>query len=501
PGETNTYTVYLENTSATDLVDLNLAERLPAGFAFVPGSIVTHSRSGVFFVLDEFEDESYLNNDGSMTWSTGWTEINDDQDWDGGEIRINNNRIRFDRADDGQGIYRSADFTGAYQLTLSFNYEADSLEEEMQLFVSTNRAGPFVLLDTFTGNQQENVSYDISAYLSSNTTILFQNNDGDWNANNDEFYFDDLRIEATYPSCPVQPPPAMLQNCFLGSRGVIAFSFDAVYQTPVYAAGDIVNTVEVSSVSLASPVVAQYTNQFLPPISVTKSGSIEGFWPEGATNTYTIRIRNNLAQAFTGLTVDDVLPTGVHYVPGSLRSPGLTGSGFVFDDFSDVSYSNQHGSMDWITDWIEVNGDSTPANVRIFIESGIQRLSFLRLLDQQGIQRSANTLGATALSLSFDYQEIGLEEELELYVAASRNGPWVLLETFSGTTALSTRSYDISAFMSEDTTVRFFNDDGNWSAWNDQFAVYELRIDGTYPTCPVSAPPGRLVSGCSLAAG
>ncbi|WP_159090666.1 hypothetical protein [Aquimarina aquimarini] len=159
---------------------------------------------------DEFQVVSYANNDGTQNWSTNWNEVNDTNNAGNGYIRITGNRLRFHFIWN-EYIERRADLSAAANATLSFNWETSSLEagEEMAIRISTNGT-TFTTLATFGGNQSGFYSTDISAYLSANTTIRFENVGTDWNRGNDRFFADNVQISAAFT--PDQPPSIVVSG-------------------------------------------------------------------------------------------------------------------------------------------------------------------------------------------------------------------------------------------------------------------------------------------------
>jgi uncharacterized repeat protein (TIGR01451 family) len=135
----------------------------------------------------------------------------------------------------------------------------------------------------------------------------------------------------------------------------------------------------------------------------------------------------------------------------------------VRDDFSNRSWNNNDGTVNWSADWIEVDGQSIgPTNGNVFITNGGE----LRLEDrpntggQPSAAREANLLGATTATFSFDWRTTnGVDASDSVTVEVSSNGGsnWTTLEVFTGLVGANSgsRAYDISAFTAANTQIRF----------------------------------------------
>jgi len=143
---------------------------------------------------DTFSSVSYSNNDGSQNWSTDWLEYNDNNNPANGYISINNDELRF-RYIWSENIRRSADLSSYYTASLSFDWSTSSLETGETLLIQISSDGSsFTTLGTFSGTQSGTFDQDITAYMSSNTTIRFRKGGSDWSGNNDRTYIDNVTI-------------------------------------------------------------------------------------------------------------------------------------------------------------------------------------------------------------------------------------------------------------------------------------------------------------------
>nr|WP_286943956.1 Calx-beta domain-containing protein [Allomuricauda sp.] len=146
---------------------------------------------------DTFSSVSYSNNDGTQNWSTNWIESGDDNSPSGGYIRITGNQLRFAYIWT-ETIRRSADLSAYSSATLSFDWQTSSLESGETLDVQVSSDGSsYTTLATFSGNQSGTFSQNISAHISSNTTIRFIKGGNNWSGNNDRVFIDNVLITAT----------------------------------------------------------------------------------------------------------------------------------------------------------------------------------------------------------------------------------------------------------------------------------------------------------------
>ncbi|MEW6164182.1 MAG: DUF6701 domain-containing protein [Pseudomonadota bacterium] len=161
---------------------------------------------------DLFGSVSYANNDGTLNWSTDWTETNDDGSASSGTLDVSGGELRL--AGDGSGstgsfggpaVQREANLSGYTSATLSFDYrETGNWEssDTMTVFVSNDGGSNWTQLHQFSNDQgstAQTLSLDITSYLSSNFRVAFV----EGASQSDEiFYIDNVQIEACGSSGP-----------------------------------------------------------------------------------------------------------------------------------------------------------------------------------------------------------------------------------------------------------------------------------------------------------
>lgn len=135
----------------------------------------------------------------------------------------------------------------------------------------------------------------------------------------------------------------------------------------------------------------------------------------------------------------------------------------VRDNFGSTSWGNNDGTVNWIGDWSEVDGVSTPpspgsGNALIFGGE-------LRLDDQPntggdpGVARQADLTGAVIATLSFQWRttvQIEANDSVIVEVSANGGSTWTTLQNFTGLNGgeSGTNFYDITPYASDTTQVR-----------------------------------------------
>ena len=178
--------------------------------------MVSTAKPGMDTVRDDFKDDEYDLNDGTVKWSTNWIEIGDDNQEDKGRILVTNsgycsngsgNCLRLDPENPGNTyVYRQADLSRAVSVWLFF-YRNNLLNsskgksEEVQLEISPNGGANWTTLRTYSSTSYTGAatdSFDISAYATANTQIRFRV--GQYQSGYRYIYFDNIEIAFAYPS-------------------------------------------------------------------------------------------------------------------------------------------------------------------------------------------------------------------------------------------------------------------------------------------------------------
>ena len=134
----------------------------------------------------------------------------------------------------------------------------------------------------------------------------------------------------------------------------------------------------------------------------------------------------------------------------------------VRDEFTSQSYSANYGTQNWSGDWIETDpfGVAGPVGNYVGITAG--RLFFhYSYAYEERISRSADLSSASSATLTLDWETVGLDFGEELSIQISDDGiNFTTIGIMSGNMS-SSFSYDISSYISSNTTIRFYNEGGN----------------------------------------
>lgn len=148
---------------------------------------------------DNFSSVSYSNNDGNTNFASNWIESGDNNSASNGYIRVTGNRLRLHYLY-AENIRRTANLSGATSATLTFDWQSTSLggTRELAVQISSNGGASYTTIGTITGSTSGSFSQNITAFISSNTTIRFIKSNQNW-ASNDYAYIDNFLISATFP--------------------------------------------------------------------------------------------------------------------------------------------------------------------------------------------------------------------------------------------------------------------------------------------------------------
>ena len=186
---------------------------------------------------------------------------------------------------------------------------------------------------------------------------------------------------------------------------------------------------------------------------------------------FEIKVENDGNVPLTGVVVDDPLVSNCDRNIGNLAvgaTETYTCSTTVpvnamtwLDEFGSTSYSNNDGDTNFSGPWVEVDGQGGGASSgNVWVAGG--RLKLNDSPDTGGhpsATRSADLSGKDVALLSFDFLLTdGVDSSDSAAVQISSDGTnFTTLEEFTGYTGSATgsRSYDISAYISSQTSVRF----------------------------------------------
>ena len=157
----------------------------------------------------------------------------------------------------------------------------------------------------------------------------------------------------------------------------------------------------------------------------------------------------------------------------------------VRDEFSADSYANNNGSDNWVGDWVDSeDGSATTGNLQV--TGGALRLEGVFGVDPT-VSRTVDLSGVSSpVILTFDLSttnNLETNDQYSVLVSNSPTGTFTTLQTYTGNTTTSA-SFDISAFASATTTIRFFI---NANVIGGTEFILVDNVDVTYPDVAFTA--------------
>jgi len=548
-GQDVDFEIKVTNTGDTDLTNVVVSDpkaptcdrvigNLPAG------GMVTHTCTvpaaaiggggggGTMTFKDTFTVHQYNNNEGTASWSGPW--IEDDvadgntQSPNAGNVLIGSNDKLWldDYPDTGTdpSARRTANLSGKITATLSFDYQTHAgvdVDDAVVAEVSSNGGASYTILETFTGFAGAvtgSRSYDISAFISSQTTIRFRVANL-YGGTDETFKVDNVIItgegsgdfvnqacasgmgaglsvedcdESTVKTGPTPTPTSTATNTKTSTP--VNTPTNTKTNTPVNTA-----TKTPTKTPTNSPTNTPY---YSIDIRKQAEGPDSRTVPAGQDVDFEIKVTNNGNAALTNVLVSDPKAPSCDKTIGNLPAGGMvtytctvpaaaisSGGTMTFKDtFTVHQYNNNEGTASWSGPWIEddvADGNTqSPSSGNVLIGSN-DKLWLDDYPDtgtDPSARRTANLSGKTTATLSFDYQThsgVDLDDAVVAEVSSNGGASYTILETFTGFAGAVTgsRSYDISAFISSQTTIRF-RVSNLYGGTNETFKVDNVIITG-----------------------
>ncbi|MBK9510179.1 MAG: DUF11 domain-containing protein [Cytophagaceae bacterium] len=260
--------------------------------------------------LDQFNFSGISNqSNGSTSWTNSWIKIGEGGTFSQNNIQISSSTGLQIQSSAGvvSGAYRSLNLNGALSATMSVSFNEQNLELEVNDYVDlqiANSASPssWHLLKRFTGadgNQTGSISFDISDYISSATTIRFVTSGSTLMVPGDVIYFDNVQVDylqpvaANYVVQLIQPIPTgySLTTPLPNPTGYYAVAFASSGQ------GECNKNFGLAVTDLAVTKIVDNSTPYV-----------------GDTVTFTITATNNGPTAASNVVVSDVVPSGYNIV-------------------------------------------------------------------------------------------------------------------------------------------------------------------------------------------
>ncbi|MFP9138251.1 peroxidase family protein [Devosia sp. XGJD_8] len=162
------------------------------------------------------------------------------------------------------------------------------------------------------------------------------------------------------------------------------------------------------------------------------------------------------------------------------------------EDFATQSYSgtDSGGTTPWTTNWTETNdgpGAGSPTGGDIQITGG--RLAFLSGTDGgEIVTRMANLTGATAATLTFDFEDQSLDVGENVVVEAYNGSTWQVLSSLGGSTPTGSASFSVNltpAQIGAFSGIRF-RTEGTFEG-GENFYIDNIRLTYSSPAAVPSA--------------
>ncbi|WP_010519449.1 Calx-beta domain-containing protein [Croceivirga radicis] len=147
------------------------------------------------------------------------------------------------------------------------------------------------------------------------------------------------------------------------------------------------------------------------------------------------------------------------------------------DRFNNTSYSNNDGSQNFSSDWIEQSdGGSSPFGGRITISNNQLRF---RNTDNRWIYRFVPLAGATSATLSLDYNANSAGgEAIDVFIYNADTNGWNFIQRISGGTG--TVTYNLTAAeIASNPAIIFYPADTNWQG-SDTIFIDNVQFTATY---------------------
>ena len=153
----------------------------------------------------------------------------------------------------------------------------------------------------------------------------------------------------------------------------------------------------------------------------------------------------------------------------------MVGQQTYLDNFNTISYSNNNGTSNFSSNWTESNDDNSVSNGNIRITGS--QLRFRRLTDET-IRRNLNLTGASAVTLTFEYN--GADRGGETLLVQLWNGSsWQTVSTLNSN-GTGTISYALTTSqISSSSSIRFITGSGDWDN-NDYFYIDNVQFTATF---------------------
>ncbi len=314
--------------------------------------------------LDQFNTNGSANgSDGTINWTTVWTEINENNGFNAGNVRVTGNRLRIagNSSSVQVGAQRVVDLAGIPEAVLTYNFDkttfSSSTADWVDVQIATSPGGPWSTLVRYSGNAASTgtESFDISSWISGSTTIRFIESNNSTFISSELVDFDNVQIQY-YLNTNFIVILEDLPESYTPTSPILPFFYPVAFQGVDDAACS--NNFGIAQADLE--VVKTVDN----PSPVT-----------GELVEFTITVSNNGPSNTDGVVVSDLLPTGLTYNSHSV---------------SVGSYNPVNGQ--WLIDEMDLNAEEVLTVFATVTSSALPSVTNTAsiLVSNQGDQDSTN---------------------------------------------------------------------------------------------------------------
>ncbi|MCY1633924.1 C-type lectin domain-containing protein [Marinifilum sp. D737] len=172
------------------------------------------------------------------------------------------------------------------------------------------------------------------------------------------------------------------------------------------------------------------------------------------------------------------------------QASSVFGQETVRDEFEIISYSNNNGTKNWDTPWIgeDLYNKSSPFKSSTQVVDGDLRFRSLSS-NYQYLKRYVDLSATYSTTLTFHINTGGLTHGgKSISIQVPSNGIDFHDSERIGRNQYTTKTYDISEYLSSETTIRPINK-GIGKDWRRRASVYADDVENSYTIAPSNSPP------------
>ncbi|MDJ0832911.1 MAG: LamG domain-containing protein [Gammaproteobacteria bacterium] len=458
-----------------------------SGDFILNNAVIVSSGGSCDAFTDDFSSNSFTG--GSANWATNWIEVDGAGAGAGsGNAQISGGILNLDDNPNTGGqpsLARQADLSAYDTATLSFDFSTTAgvdNSDAVILEISNNGGGSYNPIETFTninGVFNDTRSIDITGDISANTRFRFRVTNL-YGGGNEQFQVDNLQILA----CSTFTAPTVNTLSTDDTTPVLDGTFDSAGST-----GGFTVSVDGTTYTLgSSPELTNVGDDWTLDLSAATPLAV-GVYEVVAS-----------ADDGAGTVLTDATSNEL-----TITAPVCTVT--FRDEFSNVSFANNDGDVNFTAAWDEYEGTSLtvpeaspdPTIGHVSISGGQLVLNNFspESPNSPGVVRELDLSGYTSATFSFDFVTSGgVDADDSLLISASADGGanWTQLDDITGIGDTSgSRSYDLTPYISANTQISLrFNtaiNTGNccYGGVGETISIDNINIDAT-GACPVVPP-------------